>query len=174
MLQKLKQRSARRDLAGRLYAELVARARLPIFFERFRVADTLDGRLDILLLHAWLVLERLAQPEFRDLAQGLTDRLFAGFDEAMRELGSGDMGMGRRMKSIADAFYGRIGAYQKAEGEDALTAAILRNVYRGDDLAEGNARGLALYAIQAKACLLRCDPAQGHLDFGSCWEIEHI
>ena len=49
------------------------------------------------------------------VAQALSDAIFVGFDEALRELGAGDMGMGRRMKEMADAFYGRLQAYERGD-----------------------------------------------------------
>ena len=55
-----------------------------------------------------------ATPGLGDLAQGLMDTIFVGFDEGLRDLGTGDMGMGRRMKKIADAFYGRMRPMMRA------------------------------------------------------------
>ena len=62
----------------------------------------------MVVLHAWLVLARLQAAEEKEAAQALTDALFIGFDEALREQGVSDMGMGRRMKAMANAFYGRL------------------------------------------------------------------
>src|SRR5262249_37457866 len=95
-------RSARRaaelkETAARLAAELGAQARQPAFFRALGVADTFDGRFDLVVLHAWLVLQRLAELEQKALADALRDRLFIEFDEALREQGTGDMGMMRHM-----------------------------------------------------------------------------
>jgi cytochrome b pre-mRNA-processing protein 3 len=166
MLQSLRNKRARRDLADRLYTSLVQRARSPVFFEQLGVPDTIDGRLDVLILHAWLALARLNAPETRDLAQFLTDRLFAGFEEALRELGASDTGVSRRVKQIADAFYGRIDAYRRAQSEDALAGAVLRNIYREYEAARDNASVLARYAFEARLRLAASDPQQGALDFG--------
>ncbi len=57
-------------------------------------------------------------------AQSLTDALFVGFDEALREQGTGDIGMGRRMKAFANAFFGRLAAYSGAR-DDAMMAEAL-------------------------------------------------
>ena len=122
--------------ADRLYVSAVTRAREPVFFVTFGVSDTLDGRFDLLTLHAWLVLARLNSDLAQTgLAQAFVNRVFIGFDEALRELGAGDMGMGRRMKKLADAFYGRLTAYSEASASDdapaAMTQALNRNLYRG-------------------------------------------
>src|SRR5277367_4646535 len=93
MLNLLKDFAARKRDTHRLYDELVSRARAPVFFTAFGVADSMDGRFDMLAFHAWLV---LAELKGNPLAQGLTDTIFTGFDEAMREQGVGDIGIGNK------------------------------------------------------------------------------
>jgi cytochrome b pre-mRNA-processing protein 3 len=98
-------------------------------------------------------------------AQALTDLLFIGFDEALREQGTGDMGMGRRMKAFANAFFGRLTAYSGARDETMMAEALARNVWRGKAV-DQNARALARYVASARAHLAGCDIAAGPLDFG--------
>src|ERR1700722_6912194 len=105
MLNAWRKSAERRRLSERLCAALIERARAPVFFREHGAPDPLDGRFDLLTLHAWLVLERLEAADRRDLAQALTDGLFVRFDEALRDMGAGDMGMGRRMKKMASAFF---------------------------------------------------------------------
>ena len=163
MLNMLRKSKERRLTAARLHAALVARARDPVFFARFAVKDTLDGRFDLVVLHAWLVLRRLnaADPS---LSQAVVDAVFVGFDEGLRELGAGDIGMAKRVKKLAGAFYGRTRAYDEAQDEAAMTAALIRNLYRG--AAEPSAHALARYVLEAKARLAVCDVEGGVLDFG--------
>jgi cytochrome b pre-mRNA-processing protein 3 len=149
-----------------LHEAVVARAREPLFFTGFGVADTIDGRFDLLVLHAWLVLERLRAAGLNDLSQSLTNAIFTGFDEGLRDLGAGDMGIGRRMKKMADAFYGRLSAYQNAGDETALAEAIHRNLHRGAAGEEGHARTLARYALRARAHLQRQALETGNAEFG--------
>jgi cytochrome b pre-mRNA-processing protein 3 len=118
-----------RRAAERLYAALVRRSREPVFFASLDVPDTLDGRFDLLTLHAWAVLARTEPDE----AQALVNRIFVGFDEALREMGAGDISIGRRMKQFADAFYGRLKAYDGAGEGDGLRQALVRNLYRGTE-----------------------------------------
>jgi len=165
MLNAWRKSAERKRLSERLCAGLVARARAAVFFRDYGVPDTIDGRFDLLALHAWLVLERLNTTGQRDLAQALTDALFVRFDEGLRDLGAGDMGMGRRMKKIAAAFYGRMQAYNQAADDAALAAAVERNLYRGAGRGEG-ARTLALYAKLSRIHLCRADLAAGQIDFG--------
>jgi cytochrome b pre-mRNA-processing protein 3 len=166
MLNALRRRAETRRLADTLLAGLIARARRPVFYETLGVADTMDGRFDLLTLHAWLVLDRLVQQEAEALSQSLVNALFVQFDEALREQGAGDMGMARRMTKMADAFYGRLKAYREAPDEAALGDAILRNLYRGDAGKVEQARAVAIYAASAREHLAQADLSAGALDFG--------
>lgn len=163
MLNLLRKTSARKQEGQRLYDGLVTRAREPVFFRDFGVADTIDGRFDMVVLHAWLALSALKATDRNEAAQGLTDAIFVGFDEAMREQGAGDMGLGRKMKAFADAFYGRLSVYGQSKDEAELAMALARNLWRGAKVDE-TARRLAAYAWRAKENLKQGLPDR--LDFG--------
>ncbi len=160
MLNVTKRGKEHRHAAERLYAAVVARAREPVFFARLEVADTLDGRFDLLALHAWLVLRRY-QPD-APLAQAFVDRVFIGFDEALREMGAGDMGLGRRLKTFADAFYGRLKAYETAADAAGVTEVLVRNLYRGN--ATPAAAVVANYVMRMQEHLNII--GEGDVDFG--------
>ncbi|HWE05814.1 MAG TPA: ubiquinol-cytochrome C chaperone family protein [Rhizomicrobium sp.] len=166
MLEALKLRGERKRIAECLCARISERAREPVFFRSFAVADTIDGRFDLVVLHAWLVLEVLEARREAALAQALVDALFARFDDALREQGAGDMGMNRRIRKMAGAFYGRLRAYREAGSESALAAAISRNLYRGETSQVELAGMLAKYALDARAGLASLCLDRGHLDFG--------
>ncbi len=167
MLNAIRRSGARKRVARELDAALVARARAPVFFAALGVPDTIDGRFDMVVLHAWLVLDRLKALGEDQLAQALTDTLFVGFDEGLRELGTGDMGMGRRLKNMANAFYGRLSAYGAADGEGALADALLRNVFRGAEGQSENARKLAVYVARAREAVAKSDLVAGQVAFGA-------
>lgn len=158
MLNAMRRSKERRLTAERIYAALVTRAREPVFFERFGVPDTLDGRFDLLTLHAWLVLARVK--DNAQLSQALVDTIFVGFEEALREMGAGDMGMGRRVKKFADAFYGRLKAYGEANDTSEMATALERNLYRGRPCGGE----LAAYVMQARHRLASWE--NGAPDFG--------
>ncbi len=163
MLNLLRKKPSRKREGAALYEPLVSRSRAPVFFQDFAVADTIDGRFDLVVLHTWLALAALKAAGLGEQAKGLTDAIFTGFDEAMREQGAGDMGLSRKMKAFADAFYGRLGAYEQAGDEAELAAALARNLYRGAAV-DGRARSLAAYAVRARASLAASLPQS--LDFG--------
>jgi cytochrome b pre-mRNA-processing protein 3 len=153
-----------------LYDLLAARGRSPVFHTDFAVPDTIDGRFDLLTLHAFLVLDALksqGQPGAK-LGTDLASVIFAGFDDALRELGVGDMGISRRMKALAGAFYGRLEAYRAADSEGLLTLVLLRNLYRGEAARGGEATALAHYIHFARGHLMGQAAAllQGDVDFG--------
>ena len=166
MLNALRRNSSRSRLVRSLYGALSSQARSPVFFLAFGVADTLDGRFDLVTLHAWLVFERLRVAAMGDTAQALSNVIFIGFDEALRDLGAGDMSMGRKIKQMGEAFNGRIQAYDGAADEVELAAAILRNVYRGATNRHREALALARYASGARRHLAASDVSMGVLDFG--------
>ncbi len=154
--------------ASALYGAVVERARAPAFFTLLGVRDSIDGRFDLLALHAFLVLDALERggPHRRELSAALTDVIFAGLEEALREMGVGDFGLSRRMKAMANAFYGRLEAYRAASSETELAAALLRNLYRGAPNAHGEASAMARYAMSVRETLAKQDFHLGSADFG--------
>ena len=119
-----------------LYCAVVAAARSPAFYAELGVPDTLDGRFDLVGLHAFLLIRRLrALPApGAALAQAVFDAMFSDMDMNLREMGVGDMSVGKKVKQMWEAFHGRAAAYQAAlENPDAaeLEAALARNVWRG-------------------------------------------
>lgn len=134
MLQRLLKRPDPNATAARqLYETAVQQARAPGFYRLHGVPDTLDGRFELIALHVFLILHRLKdrQAASESLAQSVFDTMFADMDQSLREMGAGDIGVGPRVKKMAQAFYGRIAAYDAGlTGETGeLEAAIRRNLY---------------------------------------------
>ena len=121
------------DPSEQLYTSVAQAARGEKFYASWDVPDTLDGRFDMQVLHMFLVLDRLREfgAEAEPLRQALTDRFFAAMDSALREVGVGDLTVGKKVRKMAEAFFGRISAYSSAlpQGETALAQALARNVY---------------------------------------------
>jgi cytochrome b pre-mRNA-processing protein 3 len=121
-----------------LYRAAAMAARHPAYFDRMAVPDTLDGRFDLIALHAALVIRRVRHepdPRAKELAQAVFDAMFADMDLNLREMGVGDLAVGKRVKRMWEAFHGRAAAYEVAlDAGDAaaLSAALERNVWRGD------------------------------------------
>ena len=128
ILKRLFKRSTKAERS--CYEAIVAAARHPVFYADWEVPDTLDGRFDMISLHAFLVLDRLRGEE-QAFRQALVDELFADMDRSLREMGVGDISVGKKVRKMAEVFYGRVAAYNQAlSGADgALEAAIARNVF---------------------------------------------
>lgn len=159
-----------------LYGQLVAQSRCPAFYRDLGVPDTLDGRFDLLSLHAALLINRLAAdraPQSHALAQALFDLMFTDMDRSLRETGVGDMMIGKHVKRMADAFHGRARTYDEALAQDATTplmAALDRNLY-GTVATEENSLAIMAAYVRREADRLRQTPFSailaGKLDFGA-------
>lgn len=126
-------------IAHRLYTAAVERARAPVFYTDFGVPDSPTGRFSLVALHGFLLMERLggegAEAGASRLAQKIFDIMFADMDRNLREMGVGDLSVGKKVKSLAQHFYGMSAAVRDALKAESglLTEAIGRNVYGGED-----------------------------------------
>ena len=110
---------------------MTEQARQPVFYAEYGVPDTVDGRFEMIALHMFLVLQRLRALGEDELAQQLFDTMFADMDQSLREMGAGDLGVGRRVRAMAEGLYGRISAYEDglAGDDQRLMAALRRNLF---------------------------------------------
>lgn len=135
--------------ARRLYAIVVEQARQTAFYAAGGVPDTMEGRFDMIVLHLCLVLRRLRGEDgaLMRAGQAVFNAFCADMDGNLREMGVGDLAVPKRMKKFGEAFYGRAAAYDEAlnaQGDAALRAALVRNVF-GDSDAADHADVLARY-----------------------------
>ena len=121
------------DTISTLYGMIVAQARLPTFYRDYAVADTVNGRFDLIVLHLAMVLDRLAQdPALQAVGQGIFDRFCLDMDHNLREMGVGDLAVPKEMQRLGAAFYGRSQAYRSAwaaADNGPLVQALERNIY---------------------------------------------
>jgi cytochrome b pre-mRNA-processing protein 3 len=122
------------SVAHRLYERLVRHARLPLYYGRLGVPDTPEGRFEILALHVGLAVRRLRGlgRQGEAAGQALFDLMVADLDVNLRELGVGDLSVGRQVKRLAGQFYARLAVLNQAFGDgrpEALPAMIRANVY---------------------------------------------
>jgi cytochrome b pre-mRNA-processing protein 3 len=169
LLNRIIRRADERDRARDLYLAAVAQARQPGFYTACGVEDDLDGRFDMIVLHVFLTMRALRPAG--EAGKRTSDFMFRimmdDMDLNLREMGVSDLRVGKRVKAMAQAFYGRATAYDEAlaadreadgkEGEGqagkALKAALERNVY-GVETPEDDALGkLAVYVEDAVAAL---------------------
>ncbi|WP_447765639.1 ubiquinol-cytochrome C chaperone family protein [Sphingopyxis panaciterrae] len=128
-------REARRPL----WNAVVAVARQPRWYEEGGVPDTLDGRFDMVSLILALVLHRIDEdPAAVRAGVELTELFVSDMDGQMRQIGFGDMVVGKQIGRMVGALGGRLGAYKAADGSEELRAALVRNLWRGQMPGEGH------------------------------------
>jgi cytochrome b pre-mRNA-processing protein 3 len=144
--------------AGRaLYASAVAQARTPALYTELGVPDTPEGRFELYSLHVYLILERIKDqgPRAAEVGQALFDTYVSALDHALRELGVGDTSVGKRMRKLGEAFYGRVNSFEQALAAlpdiEPLEALVARTAYAGAD--DVKAPALAAYVLGQRAAL---------------------
>ena len=138
--------------AEKLYADVIRLARRPEFFQKYGVADNVDGRFDLLSLVVILVMRRLKSldDDGKALSQNLFDSMFADMDLTLREMGAGDIGVSKRVRVMAEAFMGRLDSYVTAidsNDRKAFSAALVRNLFRGNEAVDPSGKGLVDYLL---------------------------
>lgn len=158
MLSWLRTRQAERHKAAEIYGAVVTQARRPAFFAEAGVPDTPEGRYEAIVLHLFLVLERLraAGDAAVDPSRRLIEAFVTDMDDQMREVGVSDLTVPKKVKRAAALFYERSAAYRAAL--DAATTEALATALRLVFPAAGAAtEGLAAYVRAAVAALAAQD-----------------
>lgn len=169
MLQKLKSLFAGRATphAEALYRATVAKARDAAFYETLGAADTVEGRYDLLTLHVHMLLTRLRGEGAlaEALSQDIFDVMMKDMDASLREIGVGDLIVGKRMQQLAAAFYGRGERYKTAfEALEADTPDLkplqdaVKNNILPDAPDDASVEAAAAYVARQLAAL-RAQPA---------------
>ena len=156
MLQNLFRPRVRDRLGEALYERAVLQARDPAFYTVLGVADRIDARFELYTLHVLLLVMRLRDDGERgaETGQDLFNTYVSALDNALRELGVGDVSVGKKMRKLGEALYGRMTAWEKPlrDGDaEGLAAGLARNVYESEDATTGAA--LAAYALNSRARL---------------------
>lgn len=121
----------RKEDGAALYAAVVARARLAHWYAEGAVPDTIDGRFDTIVAVLAMVLLRLEQrEEAAALAVAVTERFVDDMEPQLREIGIGDIVVGKHMGRMMSMLGGRLGAYRDALATGSLDEALVRNLYR--------------------------------------------
>ncbi len=155
MLKAFRTRATLRRKAGEIYGLIVTQARQPAFYAALGVPDTPEGRYNVVVLHLFLVLERLRTvAATQALQQALIEAFVSDMDDSMRELGTGDVVVGKKVRKAASGFYERSRGYREAlASEDAagLAEALMRWMAPEADAQKGGA--LAAYVRAGAAAL---------------------
>lgn len=143
--------------AAAVYQRLAGASRAPVFYRELGVPDSFDGRFEMAVLHAFLVMHRLQkEADGPAVNQAIFDAMFGHFDLTLREMGAQDLGVGRRIKQMANAFNGRSAAYRGALSTNdpaALAEALARNVFGLAAPGAGQLERLTAYVLAADRAL---------------------
>lgn len=155
-----------------LYAAISAASRAPDLYLKLAVPDTVEGRFESLIMHVSLVLRRLKelpQPAL-DISKDLVDTLFKDLDGALRQLGVGDLSVGKKIKVLAQAFYGRAKVLDAALADQSpqqLQAVLSRNVL-------GVSEGETPFAEELASYVRKASDQLGKQDLGSIMKAERL
>lgn len=115
-----------------LYNAIIAEARQPHWYREGGVPDTIDGRFEMVAAVLALVMARLElEPEQRQPVAWLTELFVHDMDGQLREIGIGDLVVGKHIGKMMGALGGRIGSYREGLRDGTFEAALVRNLYRG-------------------------------------------
>lgn len=157
MLTWLKNRRNRRETARNLYGAIVTQARDPSFYTVSGVADTMEGRFELIALHLYLTLHRLhGEPApAADLAEDLTTIFVEDLDRASREMGVADLKVGKKVQKLARAAFERVTQYRAArsQGPAAMADALHEYLYDNAPDRTHQAASLADYTSAVAAHL---------------------
>jgi len=131
-----------------LWHRVVGIAREKEWYAQCGVADTIEGRFDMITMVLALVLLRMEKdPALADQSAKLTELFISDMDGQMRNSGVGDLAVGKRMGKYMGALGGRLGVLRdwQASGND-LPGLVARNLTLRDgaDPATAAARFAAL------------------------------
>lgn len=161
--------------AAVVYGSFASQARQPVFYLSFGVPDTVDGRFEMVCLHAFLVFRRLKGQgtEIDRLTQATYDVMFKEMDMALRELGAADLGVGKRIKHMTESLNGRIQVYEQAlSASDAaiLNDALRRNLYGTVTVSDAALTAMTAYIRETASTLTAQNVARvaaGQIQFPS-------
>ena len=124
-----------------IYQKIVEFSRDKIFYIKYNVPDTIDGRFDMLVLITVIIVFRLSKikNEGKELSQKIFDIIFKDLDFSLRELGAGDVSVANNMKKLISSYMGRQKVYTKAfknSDDQFLALAFKNNIFRNNDQKE--------------------------------------
>lgn len=164
ILDRFARRRSRDAAATRLYLDAVEQARRPVFYTDFGVPDTTEARFALVSLHVHLLCRRLSTESAETggaLAQALFDAMFADIDRNLREMGVGDLSVGKKIKKLAGGHYTNAQRIEWAleDGDTALGETLVRALGEGTGLTDEQTARLAAYVHSAIDGLARQDTA---------------
>ena len=121
-----------REALRPLWHRLVEIAREKSWYADMGVADTVEGRFDMITAVLAVALLRMeSEPELVAPSVRLTELFVEDMDGQLRESGVGDLVVGKHIGRLMSAMGGRLGAYREGlaqQDDGALAEAVARNI----------------------------------------------
>lgn len=158
------------DPAWRLYRDVAIAAVAPARLAQYGLSGKPEDRFECLALHIAAVWHRLDQGDepLRRMRRHLTSAFVADMDASLRDMGAGDLGVGKRVKTLTEQLYGRLAAYAPALAEGAeqeeIESALLRNMYNEGAAPSSQQLTIARAELQALSAAWRAHPDAALLD----------
>ena len=113
-----------------LWHAVVTEARDKRWYRHFAVADSVEGRFDMITLALAMVLLRIEREGDGASSVALTELFIEDMDSQLRQSGVGDLMVGKHVGKLMATLGGRIGALRETLplGGAALAEAVGRNV----------------------------------------------
>ncbi len=175
----------------KLYASCVTQARQPVFYIDYAIEDAIGARFELLTFHVGLVIYTLKalaandprREQAQETAQALFDSFILALDTTLREQGTGDLSVPKKMKPLAQIVYTRMKRWDDlwthkagldAQADYAARTIFAGAAFAGDGEADDGAvtatvlpRALAFagYGVAARSGLAVDAILQGRLDW---------
>lgn len=164
-----------RDEVRPLWHEVIRVGRHPLWYSRGGgVPDTLDGRFDVLTAVLSVVLLRMeGEPALIPASVKLTELFVADMDGQLREIGIGDLVVGKHMGKLMSLLGGRLGAFREtlsASDNAALESAVTRNVALADNTFAAHTAQLLRHLQAELAAMDAAAVLAGQLARGEPWD----
>ena len=122
------------ELCVTLYKLIVKQARKKHFYLSLKIPDTIDGRFELIILHFFLLERNLDKEIKKDqlIYKELLEIMYKDFDMSLREIGVGDLSVGKKIYQMTEAFSGRLFAYRQFNNKKNfgnMRKIIKRNIY---------------------------------------------
>lgn len=167
------------QIALALYNQVVTAAREPALYAKAGVPDTLEGRVECIGLHAFCLFRRMSGEErWDDIGGALSDEIVSDFDRSLREMGIGDMSIGKKVKRLAQIFFGRFDAYWGAvnghEGAEEFGTVLRRGVFQEAEVPDAAILAMEVYVDRQTKHLFQQAPKdilRGRLSFAPAGDV---
>ena len=129
-------RKSSRQKSTQMYQIVVEKARNRLLFEAINVPDSPQGRFESIVLHMFLLQRRFIEiRESGSLPQRLMDSMAEDFDNSVREMGVGDLSVGKNVKKLSRAAQMRFGIYNVQIDNNSGLREALRSVFASGAMA---------------------------------------